>query len=267
MIPPIPNPGGSASNGCGCSIFHWRRKQLGWQAYAAVAPDAARSILRELTLALLADLPDDLARQTLDHWAEANPKVPDVDARVALLRRFTAMPRSGDADRAARIDELSRILAVDPSHLPAREALVMNLLDSGEPDLGRRILDDWSAPARDARYWRLRGRFDLDYDHRPAPAAEAFARALSALPYDWKTRVRLSRAYHALGHDSEARLESDTVARLREILDPSTLGPRLSSDLERLDRPPALLDLADLASRAGLARLAAAWRAEAAAGP
>ena len=37
-------------------------QRLGWQAFDAVAPASRQSILRELTLALLADLPDDLAR-------------------------------------------------------------------------------------------------------------------------------------------------------------------------------------------------------------
>ena len=127
------------------------------------------------------------------------------------------------------------------------------------------MLDAWPEPLRDARYWRLRGRWDLDYDHHPARAVEAFTRALTDLPHDWKTRVRLARALHALGRETASKQEADAVARTREALDPSTLGPRLSADLARLDAPSALLDLSDLCACAGLTRLADAWRREAAA--
>lgn len=241
-------------------------QEVGWAAYAAVPADARRGVLRELTLTLLADLPDDLARKTLDRWAGADPARPDRDARVARLRRAASMPRPDDPDRAARIAELTALLDADSTHLATREALITDLADAGEPDRGRALLDAWPGPepARDAHYWRLRGRWNLDYDHKPDRAAEAFTRALTALPHDWKTRVRLARAYHALGREADARREADAVSRAREALDPSTLGPRLASDLDRPDDPKALLDLADLCAKAGLTRLAEAWRLEAA---
>ena len=237
---------------------------LGASASAAVPSADRRGILRELTLALLADLPDDLARSTLSRWAGTDP-----EARVALLRRFASMPRANDPTRADRIAELTARLNANPGHLSAREALVSTLLDAGEPDRARSVLGAWPGPepVRDARYWRLRGRLDLDHDHRPGPAAESFTRALSDLPHDWKTRVRLARALHALGRETEARAEALAVNRSREALDPSTLGPRLAADVARLDRPAALLDLADLCSRAGLSRLADSWRLEAASPP
>jgi predicted Zn-dependent protease len=238
-------------------------REVGWAAYAAVPSTARREVLRDLTLALLADLPEDLVRQTLARWASANPSAPDRDARVALLRRIASMPRSGDPDRGARIAELAALLAADPRHVAAREALAADLADAGEPDRGRAVLDAWPEPLRDARYWRLRGRWDLDYDRHPARAVEAFTRALTDLPHDWKTRVRLARALHALGRETASKQEADAVARTREALDPSTLGPRLSADLARLDAPSALLDLSDLCARAGLTRLADAWRREA----
>src|SRR5262245_29118002 len=42
--------------------------QLGFEAYAAVPAPARRRVLRDLTLALLADLPEDLARDRLGRW-------------------------------------------------------------------------------------------------------------------------------------------------------------------------------------------------------
>ncbi|GAC1474442.1 MAG: hypothetical protein NVSMB9_24830 [Isosphaeraceae bacterium] len=238
--------------------------KVGWSAYAAVPSRARRGVLRDLTLALLADLPDDLARETLTRWANADPSRPDRDARVALLRRIAAMPRSGDPDRASRVDELSHLLAADPAHRVAREALVTALADSGEPERGRAVLEAWPAADRDARYWRLRGRWDLEYDRRPDRASAAFQRALADLPHDTKTRFRLSRALHALGREAEARREALAVNRTREALDPLRLGPRLASDLDRIADPAALADLADLCAHVGLDSLADAWNREAA---
>jgi len=239
---------------------------LGWPAYAAVPPDDRPGVLRDLTLALLAELPEDLARTTLARWADA---APDPDARVALLLRGASMPRPGDPDRASRVAELTRMLDAEPSRLSVREALVSALLDGGDLDRARRALGEWpgAEPGRDARYWRLRGRFDLDYDRRPGPAVDALTRALADLPHDWKTRARLARALHALGRNADARREAEAVNRTRESLDPARLGPRLSADFEHIAEPSALLDLASLCDHAGLARLAEAWRREAASRP
>ena len=219
-------------------------------------------MLRDLTLAILADLPDDLARDTLDRWAAADPA--DDDARVARLKRAAAMPRAGDPDRADRVEALAALLARDPGHLAAREALVSDLADAGEPDRGRQVLDAWPAAGRDARYWRLLGRWELDYDRRADAAVSSFRAALAGLPHDWGTHYRLARALRALGDEEAAKQEAEAVGRLREALDPARLGPRLAADLERLDEPAAGLDLADLCACAGLTDLADAWRREAA---
>ena len=185
---------------------------------------------------------------------------------VAFLQRVAAMPRSGDPDRDTRVRELAALVRDRPENTVAREALVVALAEVGEIERGREALDAWPGPERDARYWRLRGRWDLEYDRQYAAAVEALRRALAELPHDWKTRVRLARALQNLGHHDEARAEAETVARLRELLDPSALGPRLANDLDpaRRDDPKAVADIADLCARAGLTRLAAAWRREAA---
>jgi thioredoxin-like negative regulator of GroEL len=132
--------------------------------------------------------------------------------------------------------------------------LVSTLADAGDPDAGRAALEAWPETGRDARYWRLRGRWDLEYDHHPDRAEASFRRALTELPHDWKTRIRLARTLRSLGREPEARTEAATVARLRERLDPAALGPRLARG------DPA--DLAELTAAAGLTRLAAAWRSE-----
>src|SRR5205814_6931538 len=125
------------------------------------------------------------------------------------------------------------------------------------------VLEDWPEPRRDARYWRLLGRWELDYDRRPDRAVVAFRNALADLPQDWRSWYRLARALRMLGRDDEARQAAETVGRIREVLDPITLGPRLDAAFHHLDDPVALRDLADLGDRVGLAGLADAWRTEA----
>ena len=235
-------------------------QRVGWDAYAAVPPGDRPAVLRELTLALLADLPDDAARDTLARWSAVEDAEAEPDARAALIQRYNTMPRPGDPSRTTRIEELSKVLAERPGHAGAREALVTALADAGDVEAGRVALDSWPEPSRDARYWRLRGRWDLEYGRDPKSAAAAFARALEELPHDWKTRVRLARALRGLGREAAARREAETVGRLREVLDPAALGPRLAAALPRPDRPETdVKALADLCARAGLNRLSHAW--------
>lgn len=235
---------------------------LGLQAYDAVPAEHRRALLRALTLALLADAPDELARTTLERWIAADPD--DLDARAALDRRRTDHPRSTDPDLSSRVADLEARLARQPDHLNGREALILALAEQGQPARGRELLDGWPESGRDARYDRLRGRWALEYDHDDATAVEALGRALLALPHDWKTAYRRARALQRLGQVDAARTAAATVARLRETLDPARLGPRLDADLAKLDTPEAPLDLARLCDELGLAPLAAAWRRDAA---
>jgi len=230
-----------------------------WEAYDLVDPEARQVLLRELTLSLLADLPDELARTTLRRWVEADGA--DVDARVALLQRIATQPRAADPDRASLLAVMEAVLAEHPDHIAAREALVTALADAGEPDRGRVLLDDWPEGIRDARYWRLRGRWELEYDHRPDRATTAFQTALVEFPQDWRSWARLARTLRILGREVEGRQAAETVSRIREVLDPLVLGPRLDAAFDHLDDPVALRDLAALCNRAGLTRLADAWRA------
>jgi thioredoxin-like negative regulator of GroEL len=232
--------------------------QVAWAAYASVAPKARREVLQAQTLTLLTESPDDLARDQLSRWVAADPN--DVDARVALLARVAAQPRSGDPDRAARIATLRSILERQPQNPSAREALVNALSIAADLDAGQTVLEAWPTDARDARYYRLRGRWDLDYEHQPARAVEAFERALVDLPHDWKTHYGLAKALNALGRPAQAQREADTVSRLREVLSPEALSQRLTSDFTHVDEPRSCQDLATLCTRVGLNRLADAWR-------
>jgi tetratricopeptide (TPR) repeat protein len=232
----------------------------GWEAYDKVRPDARPTLLRELTFSLLAEMPDEDMRTVLRRWINSDGD--DVDARVALLQRIAVQPRATDPDRETLLAELELIVASHPGHITAREVLVTALADAGQRQRGRELLDKWPAAARDARYWRLRGRWDLEYDQRPLEAVEAFRSALAELPHDWRTWYRLSRALRVLGREEESRQAAEAVRRIREVLDPLVLGPRLSASVNHLDDASTLHDLATLSARAGLDRLAKAWLAE-----
>ena len=149
-----------------------------------ILPKARPQLLRELTLAALTDLPDDLARSTLRRWIDADSG--DVDARVALLRRIGAEPRADDPDRESRLVQLRDLLASHPEHVDAREAVVAALADAGEPERGQTFLETWPLEQRDGRFWRLRGRWDLEHDHRPDQAVAAFEPRVD-FPQDWRS--------------------------------------------------------------------------------
>ena len=218
---------------------------LGWNALDHVWPEARPRLLRELTMAALTDLPDDLARSTLRRWIDADPG--DVDARVALLRRIGAEPRADDPARESRLSQLRDLLASNPEHIDAREALVTALADAGEPDAGRKLLETWPIERRDGRFWRLQGRWDLEHNHRPDQAVTALEAALADFPQDWRIHYRLARALQIVNRPEEARREAETVGRIRELLDPLTLGPQLDLAFSGLDEPAAFQTLANLA--------------------
>ena len=121
--------------------------RMGWQAHASVSPESRTAVLKELTLSLLAELPDDDVRRTLGRWIDADRN--DLDARIALIQRIAIQPRAGDPDRTSLLAELESILSSDPNHVAARETLVTALADAGEPERGRAILNEW--PAKCAR--------------------------------------------------------------------------------------------------------------------
>ncbi len=235
--------------------------ELSWQAIDQVPADSRGLILRELTLGLLSELPDTVARRTLRRWSHSDPA--DDDARLALLRRIATQPRADDPSREDLLAELEHILSRRPDLLEARAVIVEALADFGEIERGRRFLLDWPPDRQDARFYRLRGRWNLEYDHKPEQAFDDLHRALEPFPQDWRTWYRLARTARLLGKREEAEAAANRVRRLREIVDPLVGGKRLDDALERLNEQPALQDLAALCRDAGLLRLANAWSQQA----
>jgi thioredoxin-like negative regulator of GroEL len=235
-------------------------QSIGWSAYGQIKADQRRVLLRELTLGLLVDLPDNLVRSTLKRWVASDSD--DLDAQIALLQRLAAQPRAADPDRPTILSVLESHLKSRPDHIGARAVLITALADAGEPDQGRAILDQWPEAQRDARYWRLRGRWELEYDHHPDLAIAAFRTALAELPQDWQSWYRLARAFRISKQFDESRRAAETVGRIREVLDPLTLEPRLDAAFDHLDDITSLRNLAALCQQAGLTQLASAWLAE-----
>jgi tetratricopeptide (TPR) repeat protein len=233
--------------------------RLGESAFSSVAPGDRPSVARAWTLAALADAPEGLARETLARWTRADPR--DGAAEAALDRRRAESPRPDDPPYDARVERLRGLLDTVPGDLAVREALVLLLAEGGRIAEGGQVLDGWPSDARDARYHRLAGRWDLEYRERPDAAIRHFREALVALPHDWKVHYRLARALQAAGQPDSARAQAAEVDRLRELLDPARLGPRLQALLGESAPPGARDDLATLCRSLGLAPLAEAWDA------
>lgn len=234
----------------------------GDRALSEVDPLDRILILRGLTITLLDTIPDERAREKLRIWIQADPE--DNQAEVALLKRMASDPMAGDVDRPTRIARLKLIIQKNPSFEQAYEALAIELAASGLIDEGRSILDRWPDTKRDARYDRLKGRWELEFNNHPDRAVPLFERVVAQIPHDKTSWFRLSRAYKAVERERESRLAAERVAQLVEILDPRTLSPRLTNDFERLDDPESKLDLAEICDKAGFVKLAKAWREEAA---
>jgi tetratricopeptide (TPR) repeat protein len=245
--------------------------ETGWAAYRAVSPRRRPEILRSLTLALLADVPEGQAVASLRGRIEEDPG--DLDARVALLRRSIAseavpadrprIGRSAPSDPDA-LPSLLGLLDRSPGHPGARDAAIEALLNAGRIDEARARLDAWPESFRDdPRRLRIESRMDLDVDARPDRARRTLSRLLDATPHDWKLRSNYSRALEMLGDRDGARREALLVDRLRDQLAPDRLGPKLAEDLRRLDDPEALASLSEICASVGLAELADAWEAEA----
>ena len=231
--------------------------RVGMSAMNSVLGNDRLAVLRSLTVALLTQAPDDQARTVLERWVRADPQ--DFQARTALLRRIAANPRGGDPDQAERIAQLRGLLVEHPDEPQIRAALVESLGDAGLVDEGESVLSEWPEARRDARYHRLRGRWDLDYRRDPARAVAEFRLAIEELPHDWRTRSQLSHALFDLKDKAGADREAREAARQRVILEPITLRRRLESDLKQLQRPESARDLAELCRSVGLTELAEDW--------
>ena len=90
-------------------------QRLGWEGYDQLRIGERPILLRELTLALLADLPDELVRATLHRWVAADDT--DIDARVAMLQRIATQPRAADPERSTLLAAMEAILNDHPAHV------------------------------------------------------------------------------------------------------------------------------------------------------
>jgi thioredoxin-like negative regulator of GroEL len=236
-------------------------QRIGWKAYANIRSEARPALLRTVTLGLLTDLPNDQIRTMLQRWINADPD--DLNAQIALWKRIILQPHPTDPDRPTVVAALEALLVKYPDQVAVREVLITALADAGEPDRGRALLKTWPQSMQDARYWRLRGRWDLEYDHQPQHAVSALQTALVDLPQDWRSWYRLARALHIVGRDGESGKAAQAVTCIREALDPLVLEPRLDAAFDHLGDPAALRDLAGFCSQIGLKQLAEAWLIEA----
>lgn len=237
----------------------WDAWTLGWTAYRSVSPQQRPRILRSLTLATLAEAPQDQARSLLQNWLKADPT--DAPAEIALIHRAIELPEPDDPPLNQRLVRLDQLVEAHPADSAGWEASVETLLLAGEVQRARAALDAWPAPQRETnpRYWRLLGRWEQDHGRDPEGAATAYRQALAAQPHDWKTLYRLARALRALGRLEESNQAAQRTRILRERLEPESLGPRLNHSLQHFEQISAQSELAKICSGLGLESLATAW--------
>ncbi|MFO0799061.1 MAG: tetratricopeptide repeat protein [Gemmataceae bacterium] len=109
---------------------------------------------------------------------------------------------------------------------------------------------------------RLRGQLHLDDGNAPA-AVLALEAAAARLPADYQTHFLLAQAYTATGRAADATRSATRAEELRKALDRATTLTR-----EAMDRPwdaAVRLELATVTETLGEPKLAALWRAAAAA--
>ncbi len=227
-------------------------RRAAWESYEHLPAASRREVLGDLTMALLADMDDEVARSFLKRWIAADPA--DLDARVALLQRIAAQPRADDPDRSARLDELEAIVAEHPEHLGAREALVTALADAGEPDRGRAVLDAWPGPESGSRRPILAAPRPLGARVRPAPRSGRVripARP-GGVPPGLAIVVRpLSRPDPAGPRRRRAPRRRGRRPHPRGARTHRASSPASTTTSSHLDEPRSLRDLADLADHAG----------------
>ena len=234
-------------------------RQAAWESYEHMPAGSRREVLRELTLALLADMDDEVARSFLKRWIAADPAdrrrprgAVAADRGPAARRRprpIGAAGRAGDDGRGAsrppgRARRWSR-----PWPMPASPTAAARCSTPGRapspvatPDTGGSAADgSWSTTGtpigpspHSGASWRRSPRTGGRGPGSPAPDPAGPRRRRRAAP------PRPSAA--------SARCSN-----------PLSFVPRLNDDFQHLDEPRALRDLADLADHAGLSRLAGAW--------
>jgi predicted Zn-dependent protease len=236
-------------------------QDVGWQGYLQIRPEGRRRLLRELTLVLLGELPYEPIRATLYRWVDTDNT--DVDAHVALLGRIATQPHASDPGRPSVLASLESVLAGHPDHVGARELLIATLADAGEPDRGGATLNGWPVVARDVRYWRLRGRWKLEYERHPDRAIVPFQTTLSDVPQDWQSWYRLARALHMVGRKGASHQAAKALSRVREVFNALTLNFQLDAAFYPANDATTLSNLGRLCERSRLVHLAAAWQNEA----
>ena len=223
--------------------------------YRNVSLSAA--VLAKVTLGLITDIDPQEVRSRLESWVRTEQN--HASAASALLQRYLDNPLADDPNRDEQLQMGRDLVKRFPESMEARLVLFELFMTSGLSAEASELLQNWPESGRDRiAYYRLTGRFLQDFREDHQSAALAFQKALSQMPYDWKTRYRLARAYKATGREFESRSESVLMLKMRERLEPAVLEPQLNQAFPQ-GQPPVPYQLIALLKDLELLELAEAW--------
>ncbi len=150
------------------------------------------------------------------------------DGRWPYLRGVLALSRK---QRPQARSFFEHALELDRFYLPIRAALVTQLIEEGDLERARQLVDEYLAKDQDQpKAHALAGEIALR-QKRPADAAKAFERALELDPKANRLYAPLAEAYQALGKPAEAATARSRAGDVPpRLADPLALGLLQSPD-------------------------------------
>lgn len=185
---------------------------------------------------------------------------PAAKAEVAQELAEALVQERKYAEALAALDDAGPAATNGPEFASIR---IEALRGTGDRDRAFALADRMVATsANDGPFHRLRGQLNVDKGDTAAAVADLEQAALRT-PHHYQTRLLLAQAYAVAGRTADADRENATAKQLRADLELATALTR-----EAMDKPwdPVVRKkLADVSERMGDAKLAAMWRAAAAA--
>jgi thioredoxin-like negative regulator of GroEL len=239
------------------AVYRWQDRELDaeplvWQAYERTSVEERPFLLAEWfrfrfaqrTTAdtfgrlsgFLAAQPDDLQSAiAMGLWSMRQRQLGQ--ARVLLEQVFTQFPDSPDA----------------------RAAWASCLLESGEGETARQVLDAWPPAQQDVRYFRLKGIWLQDFAADYAAALDCLRRWVAHYPDDWQMRFRIGTCLRQMGDSAQAETETARAEELKGLIRYEDVDLILTTTLTNLHRPEQRHRMGEFYRSVGYQREARAW--------
>lgn len=238
-------------------LYRWQdrvveARQLLWEAYELTPPHERAALLAEWFRIKFGQYPSAVAHQRLRDLMLAQPD--DVDTAIALGRWSLKERQLGWAHTV-----LQQVVRQRPEKIEARAGLVECLIELGHAEEVERLLKDWPADQRDARFWRLEAMWQQEYAGDYAAAATNYRRLLEAEPDDWPARFRLATCLRRVDRADEAEREQREGERHRDLTSFERIREILNGTLAGLSRTENRYLMGEHYRALGCYREAAAW--------